>query len=47
MNQCKSVEELHAYFKTIWNDVKAKPTQIKNFVISSKDSAKKKLEGGQ
>jgi hypothetical protein len=47
MNQCNSVEELQAYFKTIWDDVKGKPAPIKNLVISAKDSAKKKLAGGQ
>lgn len=47
MNQCNSVDELQAYFKTIWDDVKGKPAPIKNLVISAKDSAKKKLAGGQ
>jgi|688.fasta_scaffold285431_4 hypothetical protein len=47
MDQCQSVDELAAYFKTIWDDVKVKPTEIMNLVVAAKDSAKKKLAGGQ
>jgi hypothetical protein len=47
MDQCQSVDELAAYFKTIWDDVKVKPTEIMNLVVAAKDAAKKKLAGGQ
>ena len=47
MDQCQSVDELAAYFKTIWDDVKVKPTEIINLVVTAKDAAKKKLAGGQ
>ena len=47
MDQCQSVDELAAYFKTIWDDVKVKPIEIMNLVVAAKDAAKKKLAGGQ
>jgi hypothetical protein len=47
MDQCQSVDELQAYFKTIWDDVKVKPTEIMNTIVAAKDAAKKKLAGGQ
>jgi hypothetical protein len=47
MDQCQSVDELAAYFKTIWDDVKVKPTEIMNLIVAAKDAAKKKLAGGQ
>ena len=47
MDQCQSVDELAAYFKTIWDDVKVKPNEIMNLVVAAKDAAKKKLAGGQ
>jgi len=47
MDQCQSVDELAAYFKTIWDDVKVKPTEIMNTIVAAKDAAKQKLAGGQ
>jgi hypothetical protein len=47
MDQCQSVDELAAYFKTIWDDVKVKPIEIMNTIVAAKDAAKKKLAGGQ
>lgn len=42
--ECKSMDELNAYFRSIWKDVNAKPQAIKSRVIAVKDQAKKKFE---
>jgi hypothetical protein len=44
LRECKSMDELNAYFRSIWQVVNAKPQAIKSRVIAVKDQAKKALD---